>query len=335
MLELYQKDEYSYPCAGSFIPNLIPYLHEDDIQRSAVIVVPGGGYAMVSASEGEMVAQRFYDAGYQAFVLTYTTNMFRLQPLGTQPLRDISRAVRYLRKNAEALHLDSARVCCCGFSAGAHLVGSLAVHNRDECLADEPDAEISNRPDAIVLCYPVITTGEFAHKDSFTCLFGENPSPEQLAWASLENHITKEAPPAFLWQTFTDELVPVDNSILFAQNCRKQGVRCELHLFMEGQHGMSLANEEWASNQITPKALETMAQTWQTMKSLYAQMPKMLPEFFIPAAQAEDIASFAAEWKKITSAFHAENRNTADPSASQWPSLALAWLDKIIPVSAD
>ena len=102
MITLYQGSEYSYPCAGTFVPNLIPYQHEDETARPAVVVVPGGGYALVSPSEGEMVAKRFFDAGYQAFVLTYTTNMFRLKPLETQPLRDISRAVRYLRNTGAA-----------------------------------------------------------------------------------------------------------------------------------------------------------------------------------------------------------------------------------------
>ena len=335
MISFDRNGEYSYPCAGTFIPNLIPYLHEGNIARPAVIVVPGGGYAIVSASEGEMVAKQFYNAGYQAFVLTYTTNMFRLKPLETQPLCDISRAVRYLRKHAAELYIDSSRICCCGFSAGAHVVGSLAVHYADKCLSAEPDNEINNRPDAIVLCYPVITAGEFSHKYSFTCLFGDNPTPEQLAWASLEKHVSPQTPPVFLWQTFTDELVPVDNSILFANSCRVQNVRCELHLFMEGQHGMGLANTEWAENKTTPKALQTMMQTWQTVKVLYSQFPKMLPESFASAAKAEDVAAFSAEWAKITSAYHGENPNKPDPSASQWFNLALAWLDKIIPVSGN
>lgn len=334
MITLYQGSEYSYPCAGTFVPNLIPYQHEDETARPAVVVVPGGGYALVSPSEGEMVAKRFFDAGYQAFVLTCTTNMFRLKPLETQPLRDISRAVRYLRKNAAELHIDPSRVCCCGFSAGAHLVGSLAVHHADVCLSADPNAEIDNRPDAVILCYPVITAGEFAHKDSFTCLFGENPTPEQLAWASLENHVTAQTPPTFLWQTFTDETVPVDNSILFTKSCRAYGVRCELHLFMENKHGLSLANAEWAENEVTPQALQTMMQTWQTMKMMYAQSSNKLPEIFAPAAQAADIAAFAAEWTKLLSAYHAQNPNKPDPSASQWPNLALAWLEKVIPAAS-
>ena len=249
-------------------------------------------------------------------------------------LRDISRAVRYLRKNAAELHIDPSRVCCCGFSAGAHLVGSLAVHHADVCLSADPNAKIDNRPDAVILCYPVITAGEFAHKDSFTCLFGENPTPEQLAWASLENHVTAQTPPTFLWQTFTDETVPVDNSILFAKSCRAHGVRCELHLFMENKHGLSLANAEWAENEVTPQALQTMMQTWQTMKMMYAQSSNKLPEIFAPAAQAADIAAFAAEWTKLLSAYHAQNPNKPDPSASQWPNLALAWLEKVIPAAS-
>ena len=91
---LWEYGEYEYPCAGNFLPNLTAYLHEDEQARPAIIVVPGGGYAMVSPTEGEIVAKKFYHAGYQAFVLTYTTNMFRVKALEKQPMKDISRAVR-------------------------------------------------------------------------------------------------------------------------------------------------------------------------------------------------------------------------------------------------
>lgn len=226
------KGEYQYPRAGEFLPNITTYLHEDDEIRPAMLVVPGGGYAIVSPTEGEIVAKRFFEAGYQAFVLTYTTNVFKLEPLHRQPLEDISRAVRCIRKNAEEWHVQSDRIVCCGFSAGAHLVGSLAVHYKEQEAEQEPWKGISNRPDAVILCYPVITSGEKAHRESFEFLLGQDASEKQLAWASLENHVTADTPPAFLWHTITDELVPVENSILYAKACHKAGVSCELHLFM-------------------------------------------------------------------------------------------------------
>lgn len=96
---LWKKQEYQYPYAGEFLPNIVACLHDDREIRPAVLVVPGGGYAMVSPTEGEIVAKKFFEAGYQVFVLTYTTNMFRIAPLEKQPLKDISRAVRHIRGN--------------------------------------------------------------------------------------------------------------------------------------------------------------------------------------------------------------------------------------------
>lgn len=328
-IDLWKKEEYQYPCAGDFLPNLTAYLHDDGGIRPAMLVVPGGGYAMVSPTEGEIVAEKFFEAGYQAFVLTYTTNTFRIAPLEKQPLKDISRAVRHIRGNAGELRVQGDRIACCGFSAGAHLIGSLAVHYGDSELLEEPWQEVSNRPDAVLLCYPVITSGEKAHRDSFNLLLGENASEEYLAWASLENHVTKDTPPAFLWQTLTDELVPVENSILYAKACRAAGVPCELHLFMEGGHGMSLANEDWADNNIGEGSLYTMTQQWQTMKTLYAQDPAAIPETFAAAAKAENLRDFAAAWTEAAAAYQQQTEQHADKSIAQWPALALAWLDKI------
>jgi len=326
---LWRKQEYQYPYAGEFLPNIVAYLHDDREIRPAVLVVPGGGYAMVSPTEGEIVAKKFFEEGYQAFVLTYTTNMFRIAPLEKQPLKDISRAVRHIRGNAGELRVQGDRIACCGFSAGAHLVGSLAVHFQDAALKEEPFQEVSNRPDAVLLCYPVITSGEKAHRDSFKLLLGEKASEGQLSWASLENHVTKDAPPAFLWQTLTDELVPVENSILYVKACRAAGVPCELHLFMEGGHGMSLANEDWASNNIGESSLYTMMQQWQTMKTLHTQNPTALPETFVVAAKAETLTDFVMAWTKATAAYQQQTEQHADKSVAQWPALALAWLDKI------
>lgn len=326
---LYEKEEYHYPCVGEFLPNITAYLHDDGELCPAMLVVPGGGYVMVSPTEGEIVAKKFFEEGYQAFVLTYTTNTFQIMPLEKQPLKDISRAVRHIRCNAEELRVHSDRIACCGFSAGGHLVGSLAVHYRDFALAEETCMDISNRPDAVLLCYPVITSGEKAHRESFELLFGKDASEEQLAWASLEKHVTAETPPAFLWQTLTDELVPVENSILYIKACREAGVPCELHLFMEGCHGMSLADEDWAKNNTGEGSLYTMQQQWQTMKTLYGKNPAAIPEIFTAAAKAEKLTDFVAAWSEAAAAYQQQKEQHADKSVMQWMKLALAWLGKI------
>lgn len=103
---LWKPDEYSFPLAFGFIPDLAVYLHDDPTVRPAVLVIPGGGYAMVADSEAELVALRFFRMGYQAFVCTYTTNLRVPVPLKKQPLTDVSRAVRHLRFHAGEYHLD-------------------------------------------------------------------------------------------------------------------------------------------------------------------------------------------------------------------------------------
>ena len=102
---------------------------------------------------------------------------------------------------------------------------------------------VSARPDAAVLCYPVITSGVYAHRDSIVALLGNSPDTEELKYMSLEYYVTKDTPPCFLWQTVTDATVPVENSYLFAMACRRAGVKYAHHVFSEGVHGMSVASE--------------------------------------------------------------------------------------------
>lgn len=326
---LWEKEEYQHPFAGEFRPNIRTYLHEDEVRRPAMLVVPGGGYAIVSPTEGEIVAKRFYEAGYQAFVLTYTTNMFRNVPVRRQALMDISRAVCCIRKHAQDWHVISDQVACCGFSAGGHLVASLAVHYQEQKDEKGAWAKISNRPDAVVLCYPVITSGEKAHRDSFTLLLGEDAGEDALAWASLENHVTADTPPAFLWHTITDDLVPVENSIYFVKACQKAGVPCELHLFMEGPHGMSLATPQWAAGDFGEDSIYTMEQQWRTLQVFAVQHPERVPEEFGAAAQAKSLPEFAEAWNKAVGEAEVQNGRKADASAAQWPDLATAWLEKV------
>lgn len=100
-LAVWQEGEYSYPLAFGFVPNLVSYIHEEDTQeRPCMLVVPGGGYCVVSPTEGEIVAMEFYEKGYNAFVFTYTTNPLILEPLKDQSMRDLSRAIRLIRSRA-------------------------------------------------------------------------------------------------------------------------------------------------------------------------------------------------------------------------------------------
>ena len=267
---LWDPSEYSYEMAFGFVPNVVPYIHDDDRERPAVIIAPGGAYAVVSPTEGEVVADRFYEKGCQAFVLTYTVNplmnaplvrdlhvgeplhggapLVRYlhvgEPLDNQPLCDISRAVRYVRRNAAGFHVDPDKLAICGFSAAGHLCCSLGEFYGAVSDPDPEYSNFSNRPDAIILSYPVISSGEYAHQDSFRNLLGrdvydgDEAHNELLEKWSLEKHVTDKMPPCFIWQTATDELVPCENSFLLANALKNAGVSYALHIFSHGTHGM-------------------------------------------------------------------------------------------------
>lgn len=317
--DLWEQGEYSYPMAFGFMPNITAFIHDEDTQkRPGIIVVPGGGYRVVSPTEGEIVAREFYKEGYQAFVCTYTTNLLGAVPLNDQPIKDLSRAVRFVRKAAEEFKVLTNQVIICGFSAGAHLCGSLCVHFKD--VSDVRYEEISNRPDAAILSYPVITSGEYAHRDSFNALLGENPSEEQLAYVSLEKQVKSNTPPCFLWQTATDEAVPVENSYLMAEALHKQGISYAHHVFSSGKHGLSLANEAWARGEYG----ET--DTMEQINRIVECIKQGIIELSEPEKQ-KILDSFDYDEEKGKEMLKA---NIPNEEAAVWPVLADMWLKSVL-----
>ena len=180
--------------------------------RPAVIILPGGAYAFLSDREAEPVALAYLAAGFQAFVLRYTIGgEYAFQAA----LEDVSGAVELVREHAAEWHLDPDKIAVCGFTAGGHLAaasGTLAAH----------------RPNALILGYPCIL-------ESMSRILAF-PVP------SLDQAVTPETPPAFLFHTRNDSSVPVENSLRFADALDKAGVPFELHIFAEGPHGLSLAS---------------------------------------------------------------------------------------------
>lgn len=237
---IWKDGEYTYAAAYGFTPNIHAYLHKDSELRPCMIVVPGGGYCMVVGSEGEIVARDFFEMGMNVFVLTYTTDITMSVPLKKQPMSDISRAIRYVRANSERFHIDAGKLAISGFSAGGHVCASIATHYQD---IEDPDAKlnaISNRPDTVIVGYPVITSGEFTHIYSIQALLGYEPTKEELDYYSCEKQVHPEMPPCFIWQTVEDNLVPVENSMMFAESCRKAGVPYAYYAFPRGPHGLSV-----------------------------------------------------------------------------------------------
>ncbi|MBQ8005332.1 MAG: alpha/beta hydrolase, partial [Clostridia bacterium] len=213
--------------------------------RKAVLVLPGGGYHMFcEGREGDAVARAFLAAGFNAFILRYSVAPYASD---FRPLRQVAYAIKYIRENAERFSIDPDKVFVIGFSAGGHLAASSGVLWNSDVLSDivgDSPADIV-RPNGMMLSYPVITSGEFAHRGSFLNLCGkEDATEEEMAVYSLEKFVDASTPPTFIWHTFTDNCVPLENSLLFADALRKNSVPFELHVYPEGWHGMSLATPE-------------------------------------------------------------------------------------------
>ncbi len=228
------------------VPTLAPYLPDPaKATGSAIIICPGGGYGGLANHEGADYARWLNEQGIAGFVLRY-----RLGPSGYHHpvmLQDAARAVRTVRARAGEWKLDPKRVGIMGSSAGGHLASTLLTHfDAGKPDATDPVERQSSRPDLGILCYPVISMAtEFTHLGSKHNLLGKDPSPELAREVSSELQATKETPPCFLWHTWEDKGVPVENSLLFAEALRKQGVRFDLHVYERGPHGLGLGTREW------------------------------------------------------------------------------------------
>lgn len=252
-IDIWDAGEYNYPLAFEFAPNLRPYLIEDGKDHPCILILPGGGYAVVVPPEGELVAKRFNELGYSCFVMTYTTNQLMRAPVMDQAMKDLARAIRFVRKNASLYHVKADQIFVCGFSAAGHVCASVCDY-WDEITDPNPEySDISCRPDAAILSYPVITSGEYAHQDSFRFLLGADiydrddiEAKTLLDKYSLEKHVKENNPPCFIWQTETDDLVPVQNSYLYAAALKEKGVRYEHKTFPRGFHGLSIPTDDWA-----------------------------------------------------------------------------------------
>ncbi len=235
---------------------LYSYVHSESGEipispRPALLICPGGAYCFTSDREAEPVALRFFAEGFNCFVLRYSTVQEQPQARFPVQLLQLCQAVSLVRKNAVQWNVDPGQVAVCGFSAGGHLAASLGVFWNSKTVQDYfavSDCEVY-RPDALLLCYPVVTAGDFAHRYSFECLLGQQPSQRQLDTVSLEKHVGPHTPRTFLWHTYDDGAVPVENSFLFAQALRKYHVSLEMHIYPRGDHGLSLANPQTSGDE--------------------------------------------------------------------------------------
>jgi acetyl esterase/lipase len=242
------------------IPTLTPFFPAaDKATGGAVVVCPGGGYGGLASHEGRDYALWLNQHGIAAFVLKY-----RLGSAGYRHpvmMGDVKRAVRYVRAKAADWKLDPKRIGVMGSSAGGHLA-STAVTHFDTGKGDAPDPieRASSRPDLGILCYPVITMGPNTHNGSKNNLLGKEPSPELVKLLSNEQQVTKDTPPCFVWHTWEDKGVKVENALEFAAALQRSGVPFDLHVYQKGPHGIGLGVKGWEPEKTPLAALHPWTQ---------------------------------------------------------------------------
>jgi acetyl esterase/lipase len=245
-IRLWEQEEYHYEASFGFIPEMHAYIHdEQDETFPGIVILPGGGYTVVSPAEAEVVALYFYERGFNCFVVTYTTNLLLDTPLKLQPLHDVSRAIRLIRSQSAGLQTKTNQIAICGFSAGGHLAACMSVLYNDVIDSSPELQKFNNRPDAAILAYPVIKMKQYTHSVSMRALLGENATEDEKLYFSLDQQVNPNVPPCFLWHTATDDIVPVENSMDFARALHASKVPYALHIFAEGPHGLSLLTDPW------------------------------------------------------------------------------------------
>jgi acetyl esterase/lipase len=226
---------------------------------TGIIVCPGGGYAHLAMDhEGVQIAAWLNNLGISAYVLKY-----RLGPKYHHPIElwDAQRAIRYVRFHAASFGLRPDRIGIWGFSAGGHLASTAATHFANPDTSADPVDRQSARPDFAILAYPVISMLDpYAHLGSRRNLLGDKPDPALTLLLSNELQVTSNTPPTFLFHTTEDQVVPVENSVLYYLSLKKAGIPVEMHIYQKGHHGVGLA------------ASDPILKTWPDHLSAWLQL---------------------------------------------------------------
>lgn len=230
-------------------PTLELYLPDKSVATGcAVVICPGGAYRMLAyQGEGVRTARELMKRGISVFLLKYRLPLDSTMVDKTiGPLQDAQQAIKTVRENAALYGIDINRVGIMGFSAGGHLASTAATHFEKPVIENSNNTNL--RPDFAILIYPVISMQEnLTHADSRANLLGKNPSKELVDYYSNELQVKENTPPVYLTHTGDDNVVDVDNSILFYESLRHKKVPAEMHLYAKGNHGFVLSKpaDEW------------------------------------------------------------------------------------------
>lgn len=236
-------------------------------KRPAILVAPGGAYAVHATKESEPVAIQFMQMGYQVFVLKYSVGSDRSRPekgiikSAVYPLQAVEmlEALHIVKEHADEWNIDKNRIFLMGFSAGGHVCASCGVRWNDPAIVKQ----LSFRPKkdelkaaGIVLGYPFLVpnSDEFFKKHplkvvekvqhimNYVLYQSDFPSQKDVEKVNLINYISQDTVPMFLWHSIDDPVIDAGNSTRFISKLLEYGISAEYHLFGHGEHGKALEN---------------------------------------------------------------------------------------------
>ncbi len=250
------------PNVTVYLPDPLTEMGRGDWKRPCMVICPGGGYGMCSQREAEPIALHFLPEGYNVFVINYSVAPHRFP---TQ-LREVAAVMELIYENADAWHCDIHRIAIMGFSAGGHLAAHYSTcYDIPKVREMFPE---SKPVQASVLCYPVITADpKVAHLGSFQNLLGaEVLTSEQEEKFSCDRRVSEKTPPAFLWHTSEDNVVPVANTLRYAEALSRYQIPFAVRIYPFGWHGLATADDVTNDNlpaKIAPaKQWLTDAKAW-------------------------------------------------------------------------
>lgn len=224
---------------------------------SAVLIVPGGGYARLShLYSGFNLAKWYNSIGVNAFVLIHRLpHQQDLINKQLAPVQDAQRAMRIIRANAMQWNIKTDKVGVMGISAGGHVATTLGTHAKDEAAINDTIDQYSYRPDFMILLSPVITMGKYAHGGSKKNFLGADTTKANIEHYSGELQVSSFTVPTFLVHAQNDSTVKVQNSVLFYQALIEKKINASLHIFTQGGHGIRL-DENPGSTELWTNLLE-------------------------------------------------------------------------------
>ena len=204
-----------------FVSNgILDVVYDKYENKPMILILPGGGYHHLSPREAEPVANKFLEFGYNVAILKYSVAPFQ----NPTQLIEVEYALKYL-------HRKFKNIFVMGFSAGGHLAALAGT------------SSLAKYIKGLILCYPVISFIKKPHKGTVQNFFNGQYTKKDLYNYSIENRVTKDTPPTFIWSTKKDKSVPYIHTLLMIDALTSNDVYNEFVIFETGQHGLALADE--------------------------------------------------------------------------------------------